>query len=282
MHRLGVHLSIARGIEKIFDTAFQMGCNCTQIFSHSPRSWHFRFPSDEQIEKFRYNYRRYDIKPVFVHQSYLVNLASPNRTVYMKSIDSIKREAQLVGLLGIRYIVIHPGSHLGKGEKVGLENIVNALNSLSNHLEDVEILVEMTAGSKNTIGSKFEHIEYILDNTVVESGVVLDTCHLFAAGYDIKSEEGLDRTVEEFEARIGMNKLKLIHLNDSKYPFGSNKDRHEHIGLGEIGVDGFRRIVNHRKLRNKPMILETPMDGVRSDEENLKVIKSLIDFRSFP
>jgi len=282
MYRLGVHLSIARGIEKIFDVALQMGCNCTQIFSHSPRSWYFRFPSDEEIDEFRSRYHRYDIKPVFVHQSYLVNLASPNRTVYMKSIDSIKREAQLVGLLGTRYIVIHPGSHLGKGEKVGLENIVNALNSLSNYLEDVEILVEMTAGSKNIIGSRFEHIEYILNNTVVESGVVFDTCHLFAAGYDIKSEEGLDRTIEEFETRIGINKLKLIHLNDSKYALGSNKDRHEHIGLGKIGIDGFRRIVNHRKLRNKPMILETPMDGVRSDEENLNVVKSLINFRSSP
>lgn len=282
MHRIGVHLSIAKGLAKIFDTAVQMGCNCTQIFSHSPRSWYFRLPTHDQISEFRYKYKTYDVKPVFIHQSYLVNLASPIKSVYEKSIDSIRKEAYLAKLLGIRYIVLHPGSHLGKGEETGLRNIIDALHSISDHLGGVEILMEVTSGGRNIVGCNFDHLEYLIDNLDIETGVVFDTCHLFAAGYDIRSEEGLDKTLEEFESKVGLRKLKLIHLNDSKGELGSNIDRHEHIGMGKIGLDGFKRIVNHEKLRNIPMILETPMDGRRSDEENLSIVKSLIDSRSSP
>lgn len=276
MHRLGVHLSIAKGISKIFDIAKSLGCNCTQIFSHSPRSWRFTIPTEEEVREFRRRYRSEDIRPIFIHQSYLVNLASPNKEVYQRSLESIKREAEFAKLLGLRYIVIHPGSHLGKGEKLGLKNIVNALDSLSDHLDGLEILLETTAGARNIIGSRFEHLAYIIENSVVACGVAFDTCHLYSAGYDVSSEEGLEDTLRSFDSMIGIKKLKLIHLNDSKGGLGSNIDRHEHIGLGRIGLEGFRRIVNHRHLKDKPMILETPMDGKRSDKENLDVVRSLI------
>lgn len=276
MYRLGVHLSISHGISKIFDVAKNLGCNCTQIFSHSPRSWYFRFPNDREIDKFKERYKSEDVRPIFIHQSYLVNLASPNRDVYQKSVDSIRKESDLARSLGLKYIVIHPGSHLGKGERFGLDNVVNALNTLSNDLEGLEILIETTAGARNVLGSRFEHLQYIIENVSVEVGIAFDTCHLFASGYDIKSEEGLEETLGKFDSLVGIDRLRLIHLNDSKGEIGSNMDRHEHIGLGMIGLDGFRRIVNQGSLRDKPMILETPMDGKRSDDDNLKIIRSLI------
>lgn len=277
MRRLGVHLSISKGISKIFDLAISLDCNCTQIFSHPPRSWRFRLPEEEEIRRFRERYSREDIRPIFIHQSYLVNLASPNKEVYRRSIESIRMEAQFARLLELRYIVIHPGSHLGKGEAVGLKNVVNALNLLRDDLDGLEILLETTAGAKNMIGSKFEHLEYIIENSEIDCGIAIDTCHVYSAGYDIKSEDGLERTLENLDSVVGIDKVKLIHLNDSKGDLRSNVDRHEHIGLGKMGLEAFRRIVNHRYLRDKPMILETPLDGRRSDRENLEVVRSLID-----
>ena len=275
MLRLGVHLSISKGLSKVFDLARELGCNCTQIFSHSPRSWRFELPSEEEVERFKQRYRVEDIKPIFVHQSYLVNLASPNREVWKKSIDAIEREIEFAKLLDLKYIVIHPGSHLGKGEKVGLGNVIDALDMISDQLDRIEILIETTAGARNLIGSKFDHLGFVIDNTSANCGVVIDTCHVFSAGYDIRSGEGLDRTLEVFDSMVGIEKIKLIHLNDSKGDLSENIDRHEHIGLGKIGLEGFRRIVNHRLLREKPMILETPMDGRRSDRENLEIIRKL-------
>jgi deoxyribonuclease-4 len=279
--RLGVHVSIAGKIYNAIERACQLDCNTMQIFSRSPRAFREIPLRQEDIEEFRRRRLQTDIKPVFIHLPYLVNLASPYDKLYKSSIrlyiDSIG-DAQA---LGAEYIVTHMGSHKGKGEQRGLDRFATAVNIILNETRDtnVGILLENTAGSGFALGYNFSHQEMVINKIEDKQriGVCFDTCHGYVAGYDIVTAQGLKETIDKIQRHIGLRYLKLIHLNDAKDILGSRRDRHEHIGKGRIGLKGFRNIVNHPKLKNIPFILETPKFSEKDDIMNLKIIRSLLD-----
>lgn len=275
--RIGFHMSIYGSLDKAVDRALEIGCNTLQLFTRNPRGWAARPLRRNEIEMFIMKVNKSDIRPVFAHMPYLSNLASPRSEIYAKSVETLITEMKRCEILGIPYLVTHLGSHLGLGPKIGLENVVKAIDmAFSVAGERVILLLENTAGSRNSIGGSFRDIEYILERTAYPEKVEIcfDTCHAFAAGYDLRTEEAIERTINVIEESVGFNRLRLVHLNDSKGDLGSHIDRHEHIGLGKIGEEGFRNILRS-KFARVPLILETPMNGRRSDLENLIKVKEL-------
>ena len=277
MLKLGLHVSISGSIDKAVDRAVKLGCNTFQIFTRNPRGWRSRELKPEEAEAFIEKVERYGIDPVFGHMPYLPNLASPKDEIYEKSVESLIMELNRCLKLRIPYLVTHLGSHLGAGIDVGFERIINAINKgLSEVNGDVMLLLENTAGTKNSMGGSFEDIRYIIDriDEPERVGVCFDTCHGFAAGYDLRTREAVESTIRKLDEIIGFERLKLVHLNDSKGGLNSRIDRHEHIGMGMIGEEGFRNILQSR-LGKLPLILETPVDKRRSDIENLNKVREL-------
>jgi deoxyribonuclease-4 len=212
---------------------------------------------------------------------YLPNLSSPRKAIYNKSVKSLSAEMGRCAELGIPYIVTHLGSHLGKGADVGLANIISAVNTAisQNGSNSVMLLLENTAGTKNSMGSSFDDVRKILDGIEQSNriGLCFDTAHAFAAGYDLRTPESVDETLLEFDKILGIERLKVIHLNDSKGELGSGRDRHEHVGLGFIGEVGFRSFLKHQLVRDRPLILETPIDERRDELGNLRKVRELAD-----
>ena len=272
---IGAHVSIGGGFLTVFDEIKAIGGTCGQIFTHSPRSWKFNPIDEDEARTFRIMYETKAIWPILIHETYLNNLANPNEDTYRKSVETMEKEIHTASMLGIEYIKIHPGSHLGRGEKAGLDQIAHSLTQFESIMGDVIILLETTAGKGTDLGYTFQQLQYIRKETTIETGICLDTCHLFAAGYDITSREGLDTTLGELDRIIGLSRVKAVQLNDSAYPFGSHKDEHAHIGQGEIGEDGFRTLLSHPVIRDLPLILETPVDKERGHEENIEMVKRL-------
>ncbi len=277
MHRIGFHVSVAQGFLKVFDNARANSANCCQIFTHSPRSWKFNLVSEDVGKLFLDMYKKNDVRPIVVHDSYLPNLASGDTVMQERSIDSIKKEFICCNRLGLEFLNIHPGAHKDQGRGKGLLQICKSLNSIKEYVGNVTLLFENTSGSGSVLGSTFEEIKFLLERTDFECGVTLDTCHLFTSGYDISNEEALENTLSSFDSIVGLDNLKLIHLNDSQGELNSKKDRHEHIGLGKIGPGGFKAIVNHDYLKNIPMIMETPVNEKRGDKENIIFLKEMIE-----
>jgi deoxyribonuclease-4 len=215
--------------------------------------------------------------PVFDHMPYLPNLASPDADVYKQSVSTLTAELYRCGQLQIPFLVTHLGSHRGSGQEKGLSRLVEAISAAFSETENqVMLLLENTAGTKNSMGGSLGDIEAIIEALDTKRvGVCLDTCHLFGAGYELRTPEGIASTLGEFDNLIGLDKLKLVHLNDSKGDLGSALDRHEHIGLGKIGEDGFRSILGNKTIKSLPMILETPIDSRRNDQGNLMVAREL-------
>lgn len=275
MLKIGAHVSISGGFHKSINREKEIGGNCGQIFSHSPRSWNFSIPNEEESKLFREKYNE-DIKPIVIHESYLPNLATPKEELHKKSMDAMRKEIKTADSLNIKYINIHPGTHTGFGEDNGIKKIIRSLNKLYEELNpSVEILLENTAGKGTTIGYTFEQLKRIMDGTKIETGVTIDTCHAFSAGYDLKSKDGLDEVLKKFDEILGLENLRIIHLNDSKYDLGSERDRHEHIGEGKIGKEAMKRIINHSLIKDKPFILETPEENGKGHKDNIKVVKKL-------
>ncbi|MFW6110682.1 MAG: deoxyribonuclease IV [Thermoproteota archaeon] len=274
--KLGLHLSIRGSIDRVVDRALEGGCETFQMFSRNPRAWRTRKLSSEKIESFRKKLKRSGVYPVFIHTPYLLNLASPKEGVFRKSVRVLKEELRRAARLGVPYVITHLGSHLGKGKEGGFSRVVAAVTeSLSEVQNGVVLLLENTGGTRNSVGSHFEDIQLIISRIKGDHlGVCFDTCHAFAAGYDLTSKTAVEDTVENFDQTIGFNRLKLVHLNDSKGGLGSGIDRHEHIGLGKIGEEGFRSIL-HSRLSHLPLILETPIDHRRNDLENLEKVREL-------
>lgn len=275
--RIGFHMSIYGSLDKAVDRAIEIGCNTLQIFTRNPRGWTARQLRNDEVELFTMKVNKNDVRPVFAHMPYLPNLASPKSDVYAKSVETLIVEMERCKLLRIPYLVTHLGSHLGLGPKIGLENVVKAIDkAFSIAGEDVILLLENTAGTRNSIGGSFRDLQYILERTSYPDkiGICFDTCHAFAAGYDLRTEEAIERTIKLIDESVGFNRLMLVHLNDSRGGLNSHIDRHEHIGLGKIGEEGFRNILKSRFSR-LPLILETPVDGRRSDLENLIKVKEL-------
>ena len=275
--KLGLHLSIAGTIDRVVDRAVERGCDTLQMFSRNPRGWRSEKLDSEEVENFRKKLKQSGIWPVVIHTPYLLNLASPKEDVYRKSVLGLGDELRRAGELGVPYVVTHLGSHLGHGKTEGFRRIVASINNSFSEVDnEVVLLLENTAGTKNSTGSSFEDIEYIASriNDRERIGVCFDTAHAFAAGYDLVSQGAVEHTLQRFDETIGLKELKLVHLNDSKVGLGSKIDRHEHIGMGKIGEQGFRNILKS-PLGRLPLILETPIDERRNDIENLRVVREL-------
>lgn len=284
--KLGVHVSISGHFSNSVDNALNIGCSAFQIFTRSPRQWKTKDISKEDSEIFKEKLKNSSIQndSVVVHMPYLPNLSAPRSEMYEKSIDVLQDEIKRCNMLGISFLVIHLGSHLGKGSQNGINQLVNGCNNALDKYQNigmeknkVKILLENSAGQKNSIGSTIEEIGIIFEKLDKSHyGLCFDTCHAFASGYDLTNEEGVLRIIDLIDDNIGLKKLQVIHLNDSKGEMGSNLDRHYHIGLGKIGEIGFKSFVNNKNLHNIPFIMETPIDDVRNDLDNMKYVKDLL------
>ena len=278
-------MSIAGGLDQAPLRGRQVGCDTIQVFTKSNRQWQARPLTHQEVEAFKANLEAAGIGPVVAHDCYLVNLAAPRGPLWKKSVAAFRMELERAERLGIPYLVTHPGSHAGAGEAEGIRRVAEALNVLHAALAGhrVQILLETTAGQGTSLGYRFEQLAAILAQVEQADrvGVCLDTCHVFAAGYDIRSAEGYRKALEEFTACLGLTRLKAIHLNDSKAGLGSRVDRHEHIGVGRLGLESFRRILNDPRLRRVPMILETPKDDdfITADRRNLARLRRLLNGR---
>jgi deoxyribonuclease-4 len=281
--RVGFHVSIGGGISNSVHNAKKLGCSAFQIFSRNPRGWTAKpLPTDE-VRSFKKRLCASGIekKSVIVHMPYLPNLSGPPGELYERSVKILTEELERCKLLGICYLVIHLGSHMGRGSTSGINQLVNALRTAivcSKSEKEVVVLLENNVGQKNSIGGTLEELRLILDrlDSPKQFGVCIDTCHLFASGYDLRTKQDVNIIVEKIKAIVGLNELRIIHLNDSKGGLGSNLDRHEHIGLGSIGVEGITAFLNHQAIQALPIIMETPIDATRGDEQNLQVVLDMI------
>lgn len=278
MVRVGCHVSIAGSIDRAVDRALERTCDTFQIFTRNPRGWKSRELSEVEAELYIEKLSASGIGPAVAHMPYLPNLATPNPEVYEKSLDALIAELQRCDLLQIPFLITHLGSHLGAGHEGGIRRFIHGINAaFSAAPGDVMLLLENTAATRNSIGGSFSDIRTIMNGIerVERIGVCYDTCHGFAAGYEMRTKEGIAATLSEFDATIGIEELKVVHLNDSKGVLGGHLDRHEHIGMGSIGEEGFRQILHNPDFHSLPLICETPVDARRDDRENIQKIREL-------
>ena len=277
---LGAHMSIAGGVGNALLLGKRVECEAIQIFTKSSRQWASKPYPKEEIEQFRENQKATGIAKVIAHDSYLLNLGSPDDGLRRRSILAFIDEMERCEVLQIGNLVAHPGSHVGAGEDQGIKTIARSLDEVHAACPDynVKITLEITAGQGSNLGYRFEQIARMFDATRKNERlrVCFDTEHAFAAGYDIRTEEGYERTFSEFDDAIGIERLAAFHLNDSKKEFNSRVDRHEHIGKGHIGIEAFRLLINDRRFWGLPMCLETPKGPeLAEDRENLTLLRSL-------
>jgi len=278
-HRLGLHVSIAGGIEKAADRARELGCTAMQIFSRNPRGWNPPPLSPASVRMFKEKIPERAIDPVVVHTPYLLNLASGDGVLYRRSVEALSEDLKRAELLGARYVVTHLGSPGADRPDRGRRQVIKALKEVVPTLFSVTLLLENSAGAGRTVGACLEEIGEILESAGKENrlGFCFDTCHGFAAGYDFRSEEQSRALVEEIDRTVGLAHLKVLHLNDCEGPLGGRRDRHQHIGKGEIGLLGFKNLLRQAGLRNVPLILETPKDKPGDDRRNLSRIHGLLN-----
>jgi deoxyribonuclease-4 len=276
---VGLHVSIAGSLESAFDRAAELGANTFQIFTRNPNQWKFKPIPDEVSASFRERRRKSGVRRVVDHMPYLPNLASPDRATMKISRSSFDEELKRCDELDIDYLVIHLGSHLGKGIAVGIANVAEACNgALSGSSGKSMILLENMAGQSHSVGSRFEELRAILDKVKVDDrvGVCFDSCHCFASGFDLRDKFAVEHTMGLFEELIGLDRLKVVHLNDSKGPLGSKLDRHESIGKGKIGRKGIRDFLQHPGIGERPLIMETPYDDIKTMVQSIKLVRTLL------
>jgi deoxyribonuclease-4 len=279
--RIGIHTSRAKSLEDAALKAHELGANTFQIFSASPRMWRALTPDPADIKRFRAARLRFDLRPLAIHTNYLVNLATLDPPIREKSIASFRGELDRAAAIGAEYLVLHPGNYKGQSLEQGLAAFVLGLAEAARgfHAPGVTVLLENTVGSGCQIGSRFEELRTIRDLAARETDLpiayCLDTCHLFAAGFDVSTKAGLEKTVAAADKALGLDLVRVIHSNDSKGALGSHLDRHENIGRGKIGEKGFHRILTHPALREKAFILETPVDEEGDDKRNVDALKRL-------
>jgi deoxyribonuclease-4 len=285
--KVGVHVSIAGSIARAVERAMAIDCDTFQIFSRNPRGWTFKPLTDDDAALFQGALAASGIGPAVVHMPYLPNLASPKEEIRTKSVEALAEELHRCSMLEIPYLVTHLGHHMGEGIGAGEERVQQAIDAAFSQSDldgssGVMLLLENTAGEKNSVGSRFEEIGRIRESCSDPDriGVCMDTCHAFAAGYDLRNEEGLSHTLEAFEDGIGIEHLHVIHLNDAKAEIGSHLDRHTHIGLGMIGEEGCAGILTHHTLASLPFICETPEDAVRDNAANIRAVRKLAALRA--
>ena len=276
---LGFHVSISGSLDLSVDRALEMGCTTFQIFTRNPRGWAFKPLEEEQVQLFKQKRSKAGYERVVAHMPYLPNLAASIKPYQRQSRASLKAEVGRCNALGIDYLVAHIGSHMGKGTMEGVRNVIGACNeALDANPGKTVLLVETVAGQNHSVGSRFEELRLILDG-VRESermGVCFDTCHVFAAGFDLSSRPAVERTMGMFEDIVGKDRLKVVHLNDSMGPVGSGLDRHEYVGKGKIGEKGFRAFLRYGDVAKLPLIMEVPVEEKTQYEENLRVARRLL------
>ena len=283
MPRLGAHESIAGGLHLAFDRIRAVGGEALQIFTANQRQWRVKPPGDEDVRLFREKWRAMGKMPVAAHASYLVNLAAADPEAAAKSVGAFAEELRRCLRLGIPFVVIHPGSHGGAGVEAGLATVARNLDAALEQAgvagSGLRVLLETTAGMGTALGSRFLELGWLLDHSRFPHhlGVCVDTCHIFAAGYDLRDAAAYRRTVDELEREVGLDRVLFVHLNDSQKGLGSRVDRHAHIGTGAIGLEGFRLLVNDPRFAHLPMTLETPKgDDLAEDRENLARLRALV------
>ena len=277
-------MSIAGGLHLAFERAVEVGCDCFQIFVKNQRQWNAPPLTDEAVELWENARRETGIGPVVAHATYLINLASPDKSLWQRSINAYTDELRRCERLGILGLVVHPGSHVGHGEDWGVRRVAEALTIVHDRTAGfaTRTILETTAGQGTSVGCRFEHLAGIIAHTASSDRIAIcaDTCHLFAAGYDLTTDEGYAQTFDAFDRIIGLDRLLCFHLNDSKQPLGSNVDRHEHIGKGHLGRSAFKRLVNDKRFLGRPMILETPKEtdarGRDMDRVNLASLRKMV------
>ncbi len=278
---LGAHISISGGLDKAIDRGMSLSCTAIQLFTKNSSQWTGKTISAEEACRFKLLLKKSSIRQVIAHDSYLINLASGNAELRNRSTDALIDEMERCRLLGIPYIVTHPGAHTGIGEDGGIKNIIDSLDIIIAKTDGwgVDIALETTAGQGTNIGYRFEHLSRIITGVKHNHRIrtCIDTCHIFASGYDIRTPEGYEKVIEDFNQRIGLDSLVCIHLNDSKTVLNSRVDRHEHIGKGFIGKDSFRLIMNDRRFNDIARIIETPKGpDMKQDKINLRCLRRLI------
>jgi deoxyribonuclease-4 len=278
---LGAHESVAGGLHLAFARIESVGGEALQIFTRNQRQWHPAELAEDEIELFKKAHEKSGGMPVASHASYLVNLATGKKELLDKSVHNLALELNRCALLGVPYVILHPGSHGGDGVELGLKRFTVGLDKAikQSGVTTVQILVETTAGQGTGLGSSFAELAYILENSEFPEllGVCVDTCHSFAAGYEWRTPAGYKETIDTLSSVVGLDKVRFFHLNDSKKELGSRVDRHEHIGKGAIGLAGFKNLLNDTSFAGLPMTLETPKsDNLAEDRENLRVLRSLL------
>jgi len=275
--RIGFHAPIKGGLHNALIIASETGCTAVQLFSRNPRGWLAKPLTVADITLFKKVRRRTGLSPVIIHCNYLVNLCATDSLLLEKSRASFREELERALLLGVDYLVVHPGSARGACEEDGIAKCAESLKIACKgfRFRSLRILLENTAGQGECIGHRFEHLREIIDACPkLALGVCVDTAHAFTAGYDIREEDGLQATMQSLNRTVGMAKVRAIHFNDSRVPYNSRVDRHWHIGEGHIGAEALRRVANHRKLSHAAFILETPYDDPRADLRNLELLRS--------
>lgn len=280
MPSLGAHVSVAGGLHTAFTRGQELGCDSLQIFVKSPNTWRAKPLTDKQVSLYREAHQANGAPPVVAHAAYLINLCATNPETLQKSRAGLADELLRCTQLSVQGLVVHPGAHLGEGEACGLDSIVASIDAVfAEHPEiTTKLLLENTAGQGTTLGTNFTQFERIIACVAEPErlGVCLDTCHAFAAGYDLRTPDGYARMFDEFTQTLGLERLLCLHLNDSKHPLGSRKDRHENIGQGEIGLEFFGRLLQDERLASVPMLLETPVgDDEAGHKRDLELLRSL-------
>jgi deoxyribonuclease-4 len=275
--QIGCHVSISGSIDKAVDNAVERECSAFQIFTRNPRGWHAKELTKDDITNFKLKLKasKIDRFATCAHMPYLPNLATPKEDGFEKSVKTLISEVERCSQLGIPYLVTHLGSHLGTGEEAGIKKLVDGLTKAGQTKNDVVILLENTAGQKNSVGSDFKQLGKIFKQLkpTKKFGICFDTCHAFVAGYNLKNEDSVKKTFAEFDKYVGIKNLKILHLNDAKGEIGCNLDRHYHLGLGGIGEKGIAAVVKFANKKKIPIILETPIDDERDDFENIRKAK---------
>jgi deoxyribonuclease IV len=277
--RIGFHVSISGGFSLAVQRAFELGCTCMQIFSRNPRGWTVKPMDKDDVDQFKKLREKWDIGPVFVHTNYLINLASSKPDLYQKSIEQLVIDLERTEALGAEYLVTHLGSASGQEPRWMIDRVSDALNmAMKLHPLKSMILLENTAGEKGDIGYELEQVREVISKLKDSSriGICYDTCHGFAAGYDVRTKKDVDVLAKKIDTIIGLKRLKGMHLNDCLRDYGSHVDRHWHIGEGKVGLDGFKALLNHPAFKDVPKIMETPKDTEEDDPRNMKVVRQLM------
>ena len=280
--RIGIHTSSAGGVQNAAERAYRLGCNTFQIFSSSPRQWAPYELGDLQCAEMNRRRAKYDLKPLVIHTNYLVNLASSTEFFLQRSMEASRGEVERALSLCAEFLVLHPGSFRGADREQGLLRTAAAITASTQGLDlekaGLTILIENTAGSEFSLGGSFEQVAEVLDRLrgIVPVGACIDTCHTHVSGYDIVSEEGLYQTLQQLDATVGLNNVKVWHCNDAKAPRGSKLDRHQHVGKGMIGKETFRILLNDLRLAHAAFIAETPIDKPGDDRRNVEALKGLV------